>query len=148
MFDQLQLHPIVEKDPRYRLSAYYYVLETLDFARSQLGMGCSSDQLPSRQRLGDEEKDEPDSNLQHISGAELCEALRIRARWMFGYMAKTVFNQWGVYKTDDFGEIIFNMVAAGKVRTAPNDKKEDFAGLYDFQKAFCDSFTFPMESES
>ena len=29
MFDQLQLHSIVEKDPRYRLNAYYYVLETL-----------------------------------------------------------------------------------------------------------------------
>ncbi len=148
MFDQLQLHSIVEKDPRYRLNAYYYVLETLDFARSQLGMGCSAGQLPSRQRPGDEEKDEPDSNLQHITGAELCEAIRIRARWMFGYMAKTVFNQWGVYTTDDFGEIIFNMVDAGKVRTAPGDKKEDFAGIYDFQKAFCDTFTFPMESKT
>lgn len=148
MFDQLQLHSLVEKDPRYSLNAYYYVLETLDFARSQLGMGCSSSHLPPRNRPGEEEKDEPDANLQHITGGELCEALRIRGRWMFGYLAKAVFNQWGVFSTDDFGEIVFNMVEAGKIRTAPEDKKEDFANLYDFQAAFCDSFVFTMEKSA
>lgn len=149
MFDQLQLHGIVEKDPRYRLNAYYYVLETLDFARSQLGMGSSAHQVPHKSHPCEEESDEPDSSLQHISGAELCEAIRIRGRWMFGYLAKEVFNQWGVFRTDDFGEIVFNMVKAGKVRTAPGDQKEDFCGLYDFQTAFCDSFTFPAaESKS
>ncbi|MBE6424570.1 MAG: hypothetical protein E7029_01005 [Planctomycetaceae bacterium] len=146
MFDQLQLHGIVEQDPRYHLNAYYYVLETLEFARSQLGMGCSSEYLPPRQKPGEDEKDEPDSNLHHITGNELCEAIRIRARWMFGYMAKTVFNQWGVHTTDDFGEIVFNMVNAGKIRTAPGDRKEDFSGIYDFQAVFCDDYVFPTEA--
>lgn len=145
MFDQLQLHSIVEKDPRYHLNAYYYVLETLDFARSQLGMGCSSEHVLPKPLPREEEKDEPDSNLCHISGKELCEAIRIRGLWMFGYLAKTVFNQWGVFSTDDFGEIVFNMVQAGKVWTAPGDKKEDFENLYDFQTAFCDSFVFSTE---
>lgn len=148
MFDQLQLHSLVEKDPRYRLNAYYYVLETLDFARSQLGMGCSSMRIPSRRSTipGEEENDEPESNLQHITGSELCEAIQIRARWMFGFMAKVVFNQWGVYTTDDFGEIVYNMVEAGKVRVAAGDSKEDFHGVFDFETAFCNKFTFPMEA--
>ena len=147
MFDQLQLHSIIEKDPRYRLNAYYYVLETLDFARTQLGMGSSSGRLPAKNRPGDEDLDEPETNLQHITGEELCEAIRIRARWLFGYMAKVVFNQWGVYTTNDFGNIVFNMVEAGKIRATAKDRREDFADLYDFQTAFCDSFVFPEEKK-
>ncbi len=149
MFDQLQLHSLVEKDPRYRLSAYYYVLETLDFARSQLGMGCSVPRIPSPRRrpsAHEEENDEPESNLQHITGPELCEALQIRAKWMFGFMAKVVFNQWGIYTTDDFGEIVYNMVEAGKVRVATGDRKEDFHQVFDFETTFCDKYTFPLEA--
>ena len=145
MYDQLQLHSIVERDSRYKLGAYYYVLETLDFARAQLGMGESA-ALPVGSPAGDEDSDEPECSLQHISGAELCEAIQIRAQWMFGFMAKTVFNQWGVFTTDDFGEIVFNMVEAGKIRVASGDRKEDFHNIFDFQTAFCENYQFPREA--
>lgn len=141
MKDHLQLRSIIERDSRYKLEAYYYVLETLDFARSQLGMGHCEPAAVSFSS-GDEELDEPENVVLHISGGELCEAIRIRALGMFGLMAKTVFQQWGITTTDDFGEIVYNMVEAGKIQAASNDCREAFHQLYDFQKVFCDDFSF------
>ncbi|MDO4569891.1 MAG: hypothetical protein Q4D38_05885 [Planctomycetia bacterium] len=144
MYDKLQLRGLVEKDPRYKLNAYYYVLETLDFAHSRLGMGS----VPSRLAVSkiEEDVDEPEYSIMHISGAELCQAILLRARWMFGYMAKVVFNEWGAFTTDDFGEIVFNMVEAGKIRLAKGEGKDDFHNVYDFQTVFCDDFHFPQNA--
>lgn len=141
MKDHLQLRSIIERDSRYKLEAYYYVLETLDFARSQLGMGyCESTSVPFSP--GDEELDEPENVVPHISGTELCQAIRIRAVGMFGLMAKTVFQQWGITQTDDFGEIVYNMVEAGKMQEASGDCREAFHQVYDFQTVFHDHFSF------
>ncbi|MDO4574818.1 MAG: hypothetical protein Q4D98_06350 [Planctomycetia bacterium] len=139
MIDHLQLRSILDRDSRYKLNAYYYVLETLDFARSELGMGHLTERNP---HTADEENDEPENLARHITGEELCEALKIRATWMFGYMAKTVFQQWGITTTDDFGEIVYNMIEAGKMRAADGESRADFHDLYDFQTVFCDAFCF------
>ena len=46
----------------------------------------------------------------HLTGQELCEAIRQYAVEEFGYLAKSVLNSWGVYKTRDFGNIVFNLI--------------------------------------
>lgn len=143
IFDTHKLRELTTQDPRYRVEAYYYILETLDFAQTQLQMGRSavSRSVAEAVHADEEEADEPEESSSHITGQELCEALRIRAIWMFGYMAKTVLNRWGIYTTDDVGEIVFNMVRNRKIRITAEDSLEDFRGIYDFQKVFCDEFS-------
>ena len=51
-------------------------------------------------------------------------------------MAKTVLNSWGVQRCEDFGELVFNLVNKGVLGKTEEDRKEDFAGGYDFEAAF------------
>jgi uncharacterized repeat protein (TIGR04138 family) len=55
---------------------------------------------------------------------------------MYGYMSKTVLNSWGIRTTGDFGEIVFNLIKIGKMRKTPDDCREDFENVYDFDEAF------------
>jgi uncharacterized repeat protein (TIGR04138 family) len=55
-------------------------------------------------------------------------------------MAFTLFEEWGVHKTEDFGEIVFNMIQAQALRKTEEDKIEDFAGVFDFHEAFVAPF--------
>ena len=75
----------------------------------------------------------------HISGQELCFGIRDMAMDEFGPLAKTVLNSWGVYHTEDFGEMVAAMVETGLLRMSERDSMDDFAGVYDFDEAFgCD----------
>ena len=115
---------LVREDPRYRAEAYYFVFESLGYAQRVLGMGTGK---RSRSR------DEAD---RHLTGQQLCEAIRQYALDQFGYMAKCVLNSWGVRTTGDFGEIVFNLIRVEQMRKTPQDKREDFDDNFDFDEAF------------
>ena len=51
-------------------------------------------------------------------------------------MAPTVFRNWGVYKTADFGEIVFNLVECDLLGKRESDSRHDFDDGFDFDKAF------------
>ena len=55
-------------------------------------------------------------------------------------MAKTVLGSWGVHKTGDFGEIVFNLIRIGQMRKTPRDHREDFEDVYDFETALTQGF--------
>lgn len=55
-------------------------------------------------------------------------------------MALTVLRTWGITRTEDFGEIVFNLVDAGKLRRTEQDTRADFANGYDFHEAFAAPF--------
>ncbi len=55
-------------------------------------------------------------------------------------MARTVLNRWGVKRCEDFGELVFNLVQKGVLGKTDQDRKEDFAGGYDFDEAFLQPF--------
>ncbi len=103
---------IVEKDPRYAVEAYLFVLAALPVAQ----------QLFRRKR--------------HVSGRELLEGIKVLARDQFGLLAKTVLHSWGVRTTDDFGHIVFNLVNAGLLTKTEEDRIEDFHSVYDFDDVF------------
>ena len=71
-----------------------------------------------------------------ISGAELLDALRELAAERFGKRAKAILNKWGIFKCEDFGEIVFKMVEAGILTKHEKDSKSDFQDGYDFDTAF------------
>jgi uncharacterized repeat protein (TIGR04138 family) len=142
-------HPIaqlLEEDRRYKFEAYAFLFEALHFAQKVLQMGAESPTEP----IADEE--ESPGPQRHVSGQELCEAIRRYALHQYGYMAKTVLNSWGIHGTNDFGEIVFNLIRIGQMRKTPSDTQVDFDNIYDFDVAFKQQFKItppesPAESE-
>jgi uncharacterized repeat protein (TIGR04138 family) len=99
--------------------------------------------------LGEEQSSEPMADIEiepekeperHVSGQELCESIRQYALHLYGYMAKTVLNSWGLHTTGDFGEIVFNLILAKQMRKTPQDSRADFDDVYDFEEVFCKNF--------
>jgi uncharacterized repeat protein (TIGR04138 family) len=108
----------------------------LRFAHEVLGLGAEQSSEPMA-----DPPDEPEKKPErHVSGQELCEAIRQYALHLYGYMAKTVLNSWGLHTTGDFGEIVFSLVRAKQMRKTPHDRREDFDDVYDFDEAFRKNF--------
>lgn len=131
-------HPIaklLKEDRRYKIDAYAFVFEALNYAHTQLGMGAE------RPALSEEEGEEGGRETErHLSGRQLCEAIRQYALEQYGYMAKSVLNSWGVKSTGDFGEIVFSLISIGQMRKTPEDKREDFDDVFDFETGLRQSF--------
>ncbi len=115
------LSHILQEDRRYDEAAYFFVREALDFTIKLLAKPVEG---PGR----------------HVSGAELLEGIRQFAVREYGPMARTVLDRWGVRRCEDFGEIVFNLVNKGILGKTDQDRKEDFAGGYDFDEAFRQPF--------
>ncbi|HEY4233899.1 MAG TPA: Minf_1886 family protein [Lacipirellulaceae bacterium] len=134
-------HPLADllrRDKRYRLGAYVFVYDSLQFAQQQLGLARSSGEDP--------ESSDPEEE-RHITGQQLCEAIRQYAVEQYGGLAKSVLAHWGVHSTSDFGEIVFNLIAIGQMRKTDNDRREDFEKVFDFDEGFRDVFG-PLASDS
>jgi uncharacterized repeat protein (TIGR04138 family) len=148
-------HPLaqlLQRDRRYKLDAYLFVLESLSFPQDTLGMGeppQPEDVEPrgggttaggkSKARSGRKGRKESE---RHISGQQLCEAARQYALQQYGYLSRTVLGTWGIHSTADLGEIVFNMIEIGQMRKTRKDKREDFHDVYDFHDAFSRDLSF------
>lgn len=131
---------IVRKDPRYRPEAYLFVFEALHAAQqAQRGQGGgSASQSPVSEGDTREER--------HLTGQELCQAIRLHALDQYGYMARCVLNKWGINRTGDFGEIVYNLIDADKMRKTATDRREDFDDVFNFETDLADSFRVkPLE---
>jgi uncharacterized repeat protein (TIGR04138 family) len=129
---------LLKRDSRYRVDAYVFVFEALNYAQQELDMG---EERPSEPLEVEEEDEAAQTGPQkHVSGQELCNAIRKYALLQFGYLAKTVLNSWGINTTGDFGEIVFNLIAIGRMRKTDDDRREDFDDIYDFETAFQEDF--------
>jgi uncharacterized repeat protein (TIGR04138 family) len=53
-----------------------------------------------------------------------------------------VLATWGIRATDDFGEIVFNMIDIGQMRKTKADRREDFHRVYDVAEAFSRDLAF------
>ena len=139
-------HPLAEllkRDRRFHFDAYVFIFEALRYAQEKLGMGR---QQPS---LGESDDPEEAEGEQHVTGQELCEAIRQYALQQYGYMAKSVLNHWGIYGTGDFGEIVFNLIEIGQMRKTEHDRREDFENVFDFETDLTRNYqiTLPRSSE-
>ena len=112
---------ITQKDGRYPPEAYFFVRDGLDYTVKHLSKT-------------------PRSLLRHVTGKELAEGLCNFALEEYGPMARFTLNAWGLKRTEDFGEIVFTLIEAGKLGKTEEDKKEDFAGLFDLAEALSKPF--------
>lgn len=103
---------LMEKDKRYHPEAYSFIISSLDYTMKKL-----------------KRKD-------HVTGQELSDGIRGHAIEKFGPMARLVLEHWGIKTTDDFGEIVYNLIDAGILGKTEKDSKEDFSNRYNFTDAF------------
>ena len=114
-----RIRALRRKDPRYAPEAYHFVFEALAHA------------LAGKRR--------------HLSARELLEGIREYAPLKFGQLALLVLERWGVRGTEDFGEIVYNLIEARLMGKTDTDSKDDFRGVYDFHEAF--GATEPLKVE-
>ena len=124
----LAIMDLLHNDHRYHLDAYQFVREALAYAQKVMKMPATNDQ-------GAEEKQD-----HHLTGQQLCHAIKEYALEQYGFMAKTVLNSWGIFNTGDFGEIVYNLIRVKEMRKSKSDRREDFDNQYVFDEAFQPKF--------
>lgn len=133
---------LLENDRRYKYDAYVFVFEALGYAQHVLGLGSESLSEPTESSPSQGE--ETEGPQRHVTGQELCEAVRQLALQQYGYMAKTVLNSWGIHTTGDLGDLVFNLIRIGQMRKTPRDRREDFDNVYQFEAAFEEEFRITL----
>jgi len=121
-----KLDELIRRDPRYPHEAYEFLYAALAHAQSLLR------RQPNRPACDEEEC--------HVSGRELLEGVRDLALRDFGLLARTVFRMWGINRTDDFGEMVFNLVEAGLMSKTSEDNRQDFHDVFDLDRALVDEY--------
>jgi uncharacterized repeat protein (TIGR04138 family) len=106
------IREIFKRDPRFQPQAYYFIFEALEFTLSRL------------------------DSRRHVSGRELLSGVREYALQAFGFLARTVFYEWGITSTENFGQIVFNLVEADLLLKNENDSLSEFRNAFDFEEAF------------
>lgn len=71
----------------------------------------------------------------HVSGRQLCLALRDLALERWGRLARTVLARWNINATIDFGNMVYLLIDNKFMRKTPEDSVEDFRDVYDFSDA-------------
>ncbi len=109
---------VLSTERKYHRNAYEFVFDSLRYTQELLDRHLQSEEESA-----------------HISGQELLNGVRQLAQERYGLMAETVFRQWGVHSTEDFGRIVFELIERGEMRKTERDQLADFVDVYDFHQA-------------
>ncbi|MHC4873935.1 MAG: Minf_1886 family protein [Planctomycetota bacterium] len=120
------------KQSKYTPEAYELVLEALNATAKMVDCG---EIVPNAPYADDRAIDENPAAF-HISGRELLEGFKIHVRRQYGNMALLLLERWGLKTTEDVGNIVFEMVEAGRMSKRETDSIDDFKNGYDFAEAF------------
>jgi uncharacterized repeat protein (TIGR04138 family) len=131
---QAQLADLVRRDPRFTYEAYEFVFAALNHTQARLKRLPKDGEGVSKADLA-----------YHVSGRELVEGIRELALREFGLMARVVFRMWGVNRTADFGDIVFNLVAENLMTKTDQDAREDFKDVYDLDQALVQEFRIQLD---
>lgn len=110
---------LVREDGRYPLEAFAFLHEGL--ARA------------AKAAYGEEAESE---GAHHVSGKQLCHALREEALERWGLLAGAVLGRWNIRSTFDFGQMVYLLVDNDHMKKTEQDSVEDFRDVYDFQRVF------------
>ncbi len=110
-------------DTRYRLGGYEFVLNGMEFYLTSLG------------------------EKRHVSGQELTKGLLLFAQKQFGPIAKTVLQYWGIERSDDLGNIVYNLIGLGVMSRQPEDSIDHFHDIMEFTTYFGQQTTFKIDKD-
>lgn len=112
------------REARFDERAYLFVLAALEFVQQR---------LPERR---------------HLNGRELAEGCRDLALARYGVLARVVLEHWGLRTSADIGEVVFTLVDTGLLMSQPQDTKDDFHDVFDFDAAFDRDYPWNAELAS
>ncbi len=115
------IQQVVLEDGRYPLDAFVFLHEALARAVDD--------------EFGEEPRD-PELGSHHVTGPQLCLALRDEALERWGMLAAAVLRKWNVRATLDFGNMVYLLVNNGLMHKTEEDSLEDFRDIFDFDGAF------------
>ena len=103
---------ICEEDLRYRREAYEFVMEALNYTQKKF------------------------KRPRHVNGHQLLRGIRDLLLKRYGPMALTVLKHWGIKRTDDFGNVVYNLVQNKVLSKSEEDDIASFRDVYDFAEVF------------
>lgn len=107
---------IHETDCRYKEDAYSFVMEALAYTQRKF------------------------KSTKHVAGEEMLDGIRELLIKKYGPMTLSVLEHWGIHNTEDFGNIVFNLVENKVLSKTEDDNIEVFRNAYDFEEVFDRSY--------
>jgi uncharacterized repeat protein (TIGR04138 family) len=117
------LQEIRDGDERYHVDAYDFILEALSYTQSKF------------------------RRTKHVSGKELLEGIKILLMEKFGPLTLLVLKHWGIQSTEDFGNLVFNLVRKRVLTKTEDDNIENFKNVYDFEMVFDQGYRRGLEKK-
>ncbi|MDA7650054.1 hypothetical protein N8599_00990 [Verrucomicrobiales bacterium] len=108
---------VITNDSRYSGDSYYFLQEVL----------LKAVEIQRKETSGENK---------HVTGGDLLEVFRDRALNQFGPMTMMVLQEWGLSKSEDVGNMVFNLIESGAFGKSEHDKREDFMNGYKFHDVF------------
>ena len=124
-----EFEKLLARDKRYKRGAYIFVSKALEYAVEKR----REEARASGERI---------VGPTHVSGQDLCLAVKQCALGQFGFMAGMVLGSMGIHKTEDIGTIVFNMIDVGLMSKSSSDTFEDFVDLFDLPQELEEGFAF------
>ena len=119
---------VIREDGRYPREAYEFL--NAGQARAVKQAHGDKGDLPPGQR--------------HVTGQQICHALRELALERWGLLARTVLARWNLHSTMDFGHMIYLLIRHGLMGRTEEDSLEDFQDVYDFDEALAGADHFEL----
>lgn len=110
-FDTI-IEKITDTDERYKEDAYEFVMDALAFSQKKF------------------------KSVKHVTGEQLLEGIKLLLMREFGPMTLRVLEHWGIKSTEDFGNIVFNLVKNRVLSKTEDDDIKTFQDGYDFEEVF------------
>ena len=76
----------------------------------------------------------------HVSAQELVEGMCIYAKEVYGLMAFTFLNRWGIHSTRDIGTAVFHLIDEGVLFKREGERVEDFDDVLNLQQTLEDNY--------
>lgn len=118
---QEAVEKLCREDKRYHAEAYAFLRDSLEATMKR--------RKKTRKEAGS-----------HVGAEELLDGFRLHALEEFGPMSLMVLNYWGLRTSEDVGNLVFNLVAAGVFGKTDEDTIESFRGIFDFEEVFVEPF--------
>ncbi len=129
---------VIRTDGRYPPDAYAFLHEGVAEAVKRL-YGAKAGDEESHARLSQQRIP------RHVTGQQICHALRELALQRWGMLAMTVLGKWNIRQTLDFGNMVYLLIQNQFMKKTEEDSLEDFRDVYDFAEAFGHVENFEMK---